>query len=125
MDILVKVLCRTLVLQVVFAKQFSVLFMFTAPVSCTCGGGMRLHHRLNVQYTNSGTAASPPSPKDTDAAPFCLLNVWATTHKADLKPLSGPRAFSYVHWRNDWVKVSRELVLDLECLHPKHGQLNK
>ncbi len=40
------------------------------------------------------------------------LKTWATTMKADLKPLSGPRVFDYARWRKDWVKVSSELAQD-------------
>ncbi len=34
----------------------------------------------------------------------------ATTIKADLEPISGPRVFG--HARKDWVKVSSELAQD-------------
>ncbi len=37
---------------------------------------------------------------------------WAITTKADLKPLSGPRAFGHARWRKDWVKVPSELAQD-------------
>ncbi len=40
------------------------------------------------------------------------LKVWATTIKAGLKPLSGPRVFGHARWRKDWVKVSSELAQD-------------
>ncbi len=36
----------------------------------------------------------------------------ATTIKADLEQLSGPRVFGHAWWRKDWVKVSSELVQD-------------
>ncbi len=29
---------------------------------------------------------------------------------ADLQPISGPRVFGHVRWRNDWVNVSSELA---------------
>ncbi len=35
---------------------------------------------------------------------------WATTIKADLEPISGPRVFGHARWRKDWVKVSCELA---------------
>ncbi len=34
------------------------------------------------------------------------LKTWATTTKADLEVLSGPRVFGYARWKKDWVKVS-------------------
>ncbi len=34
------------------------------------------------------------------------LKTWATTTKADLEPISGPRVFGHARWRKDWVKVS-------------------
>ncbi len=40
------------------------------------------------------------------------LKTWATTTKADLKPISRPRVFGHARWRKDWVKVSSELVQD-------------
>ncbi len=40
------------------------------------------------------------------------LKTWATTIKADLEPISGPRDFGYARWRKDWVKVSSELSQD-------------
>ncbi len=40
------------------------------------------------------------------------LKTWATTIKADLEPISGPRVFGQARWRKDWVKVSSELTQD-------------
>ncbi len=40
------------------------------------------------------------------------LKTWATTIKADLERLSGPRVFGHARWRKDWVKVSSELAQD-------------
>ncbi len=40
------------------------------------------------------------------------LKTWATTIKADVELLFGPRAFVQARWRNDWVKVSSELAHD-------------
>ncbi len=40
------------------------------------------------------------------------LKTWATTIKADLEPISGPRVFGHARWRKDWVKVSSELAQD-------------
>ncbi len=40
------------------------------------------------------------------------LKTWATTIKADLEPISGPRVFGHARWRKDWMKVSSELALD-------------
>ncbi len=40
------------------------------------------------------------------------LKTWATTIKADLRPLSGPEVFGHARWRKDWVKVSSELAQD-------------
>ncbi len=37
---------------------------------------------------------------------------WATTIKADLEPISGPRVFGHARWGQDWVKVSSELAQD-------------
>ncbi len=37
---------------------------------------------------------------------------WATSIKADLEPLSGPRISGFVRWREDWVKVSSGFVQD-------------
>ncbi len=34
------------------------------------------------------------------------LKTWATTIKADLEPISGPRVFGHAKQRKDWVKVS-------------------
>ncbi len=42
----------------------------------------------------------------------CQLKTWATTIKADLEPLSGPRVFGHARWRMDWVKVTCELAQD-------------
>ncbi len=42
------------------------------------------------------------------------LKTWATTIKADLEPISGPRVLGHARWRKDWVKGSRELAQD--CL---------
>ncbi len=38
------------------------------------------------------------------------LKTWATTIKADLEPIPGPRVFGHARWRPDWVKVSTELA---------------
>ncbi len=40
------------------------------------------------------------------------MKTWATTIKADLEPISGPRVFGHVRWRKDWVKVSSEVAQD-------------
>ncbi len=40
------------------------------------------------------------------------MQKWATTTKADLEPISGPRVFGHARWRQDWVKVSSELAQD-------------
>ncbi len=40
------------------------------------------------------------------------LKTWATTAKADLEPLSGPRVFGHARWRKDWVKMSSVLAQD-------------
>ncbi len=40
------------------------------------------------------------------------LKTWATTIKADLEPISGPKVFGHARWRQDWVKVSSELAQD-------------
>ncbi len=40
------------------------------------------------------------------------LKTWATTTKADLEPIFGPRVFDHARWGKDWVKVSRELTQD-------------
>ncbi len=40
------------------------------------------------------------------------LKTWATSIKADLEPISGPRVFGHARWRKDWVKVSSELAQD-------------
>ncbi len=40
------------------------------------------------------------------------LKTWATTIKAGLEPLSGPRVFGHARWRKDWVKVPSELAQD-------------
>ncbi len=40
------------------------------------------------------------------------LKTWATMIKADLEPISGPRAFGHTQWSKDWVKVSSELAQD-------------
>ncbi len=44
------------------------------------------------------------------------LKTWATTTKADLEPISGPRVFGHARWRKDWVKVSSELAQDRRTL---------
>ncbi len=38
------------------------------------------------------------------------LKTWATTIKADVELLSGPRLFGHARWRKDWVKVPSELA---------------
>ncbi len=40
------------------------------------------------------------------------LKTWATTIKADLEPISGPRVFGHERWRKDWVNVCSELAQD-------------
>ncbi len=40
------------------------------------------------------------------------LKMGATTIKADLEQLYGPRAFDYARWRNDWALVFNELAQD-------------
>ncbi len=40
------------------------------------------------------------------------LKTWATTTKADLEPIFGPRVFGHARWRKDWVKVPSELAQD-------------
>ncbi len=40
------------------------------------------------------------------------LKTWATTIKADLEPISGPRVFGHAQWRKDWVKKYSELAQD-------------
>ncbi len=46
------------------------------------------------------------------------LKIWATTTKADLEPLSGPRVFGHARWGKGCVKVSDELAQD----RPRRGQ---
>ncbi len=46
------------------------------------------------------------------------LKTWATTIKADLEPISGPRVFGHARWRKDWVKVFSEVAQD----RPRRGQ---
>ncbi len=48
--------------------------------------------------------------KDLLLPTLSQLKTWATTIKADLEPLSGPRVFGHARWRKDWVKVSSELA---------------
>ncbi len=43
---------------------------------------------------------------------FSTKETWATTIKADLEPISGPRLFGYARRRKDWVGVSSELAQD-------------
>ncbi len=38
------------------------------------------------------------------------MKTWATTIKAGLKSISGPRVFGYARSGKDWVKVTRELA---------------
>ncbi len=38
------------------------------------------------------------------------LKPWATTIKADLEPISGPRVFGHARWRKDWGKVSSKVA---------------
>ncbi len=40
------------------------------------------------------------------------LKTWATTIKADLEPISGPRVFGHARWRKDWVNASSTLARD-------------
>ncbi len=40
------------------------------------------------------------------------LKTWATTIKADLESISGPRVFGHARWKKEWVKVSSELAQD-------------
>ncbi len=40
------------------------------------------------------------------------LKTWATTIRADLEPISGPRVFGHARWRQEWLKVSSELAHD-------------
>ncbi len=40
------------------------------------------------------------------------MKTWATTIKAGMDLLSGPRVFGYARLRKDWVKVSIELAQD-------------
>ncbi len=40
------------------------------------------------------------------------LTKWATTIKADLELISGPRLFGHARWRKDWVEVWSELAQD-------------
>ncbi len=40
------------------------------------------------------------------------LKTWATTIKAHLEPLSGPRVFGHAQWRKDWMQVSSEIAQD-------------
>ncbi len=40
------------------------------------------------------------------------LKTWATTIKADLEPISGPRFFSHTRWRKGWVNLSSGLAQD-------------
>ncbi len=41
-----------------------------------------------------------------------LLKLWATTIRADLEALLGPRVFGHARWIKDWVNVSSELAQD-------------
>ncbi len=43
------------------------------------------------------------------------LKTWATTIKAELEPISGPRVYGHARWRKDWRKVSSELAQDLRA----------
>ncbi len=40
------------------------------------------------------------------------LKTWATTTKADLEPISGPRVYGHARWRKDCVKVYSKLAQD-------------
>ncbi len=54
----------------------------------------------------------PTSPRTWCRRAGGQLKTWATTIKADLEPLSGPRVFGHARWRKDWVKFSSELAQD-------------
>ncbi len=54
----------------------------------------------------------PTPPRTWRRRPGSQLKTWATTIKADVDLLSGPRVFGHTRWRKDWVKVSSELVQD-------------
>ncbi len=54
----------------------------------------------------------PTSPRTWCRRAGGQLKAWATTIKADLEPLSGPRVFGHARWRKDWVKFSSELAQD-------------
>ncbi len=54
----------------------------------------------------------PTSPRTWRRRAEGQLKTWATTIKADLEPISGPRVFGYARWRKDWVNVSSELAQD-------------
>ncbi len=49
--------------------------------------------------------------------------MWATTNKADLDLLSGPRVFGYTRWRKGGVKVSSELAQDLPAWSASVGDM--
>ncbi len=54
----------------------------------------------------------PTPPRTWRRRAGAQLKTWATTIKADLEPISGPRVFGHARWRKDWVKVSSELAQD-------------
>ncbi len=60
--------------------------------------------------TSRRWAYQGPSPSHT--ASHVAQTTWATTIKADLEPISGPRVFGHTRWRKDWEKVFSELAQD-------------
>ncbi len=52
----------------------------------------------------------PTPPRTRRRQAGSLLKIWATTIKAELEPISGPRVFGHARRRKDWVEVSSELA---------------
>ncbi len=76
-----------------------------------------------LPFTHTGTARAkkaelikdlllPTPPRTWRRQAGGQLKIGATTIKADLEPISGPRVFGHARWRLDWVKVSNELAQD-------------
>ncbi len=54
----------------------------------------------------------PTPPRTSRRQAGGVLKTGATTIRADLEPLSGPRVFGHAQGRKDWVKVSSALTQD-------------
>ncbi len=90
--------------------------------NCVAASALQAYRHCSSNESSAGLVMPQDVPKVSSSMTFSFphrlargagqLKTWATTIKAGLEPISGPRVSGYARWRKDWVKVASELALD-------------